>query len=173
MAQIIILQTIKAVIILLSSSLQSRPFSYQLKHHVFLKCRTCDVLLVCRTIGLCSIHVPGIPMHGEHFSGMTSEQNNRNLVPMHHQESLLVFEFKVLVGWFIGKWEEGRWLNPQSTMDGSSVQVLFIYSSLLSLCNHSGYERSTPPFFLTTNTHLDTPAEPRKLGNQPLGKTLL
>jgi hypothetical protein len=45
------------------------------------------------------------------------------------------------------------------------VLFLFIYSSLLSLCNRLGYERPTPNlFFLTdTNIHSDTQAEPRKL----------
>jgi hypothetical protein len=43
------------------------------------------------------------------------------------------------------------------------IVTLFIYSSLLSLCNRLGYERPTPHLLTDINIHSDTQAEPRKL----------
>jgi hypothetical protein len=49
------------------------------------------------------------------------------------------------------------------------VLFLFIYSSLLSLCNRLDYERPTPNRYLTDiNIHSDTQAEPRKLSSLTL-----
>jgi hypothetical protein len=45
---------------------------------------------------------------------------------------------------------------------------LFIYSSLLSLCNHLVMKDQPPILFLTDNIHSDTQAEPRKLSSLTL-----